>query len=62
MLTPILYALLLVLASVVTAVAGLLLAQRLIPLHIRERHNVTPGIIYWDYPDQDYAGRDLGAL
>ncbi len=40
------YGLLVVLASVVVAVAGLLLTQRLIPLSIRERHNDTTGIIY----------------
>ena len=40
------YGFLIVLASVVVAVAGLLLTQRLIPLSIRERHNDTTGIIY----------------
>jgi hypothetical protein len=40
------YGLLVVLASVAVAVAGLLLTQRLIPLPVRERHNDTTGIIY----------------
>ncbi len=40
------YGLLVVLASVAAAVAGLLLTQRLIPLSVRERHNDTTGIIY----------------
>ncbi len=40
------YGLLLVLAAVAVAVAGLLLTQRLIPLSVRERHNATTGIIY----------------
>jgi hypothetical protein len=40
------HGLLVVLASVVVAVAGLLLTQRLIPLPLRERHNDTTGIIY----------------
>jgi hypothetical protein len=40
------YGLLVVLASVAVAVAGLLFAQRLLPLPVRERHNDTTGIIY----------------
>lgn len=40
------YGFLMVLASVVVAVAGLVLTQRLIPLSIRERHNATTGTIY----------------
>jgi hypothetical protein len=40
------YGVLIVLASVVVAVAGLMLTQRLIPLSIRERHNATTGTIY----------------
>jgi amino acid transporter len=40
------YGLLVALASVVVAIAGLLLTQRLIPLSLRERHNDTTGIIY----------------
>jgi hypothetical protein len=40
------YGLLVVLASVAVAVAGLLLTQRLIPLSVRERHNATTGTIY----------------
>ena len=40
------YGLLVVLASVAVAVAGLLLTQRLIPLSVRERHNDTTGIVY----------------
>ena len=40
------YGLLVVLASVAVAVAGLLLTQRLIPLPVREQHNDTTGIIY----------------
>ena len=40
------YGLLVVLASVAVAVAGLLLTQRFIPLSVRERHNDTTGIIY----------------
>jgi hypothetical protein len=40
------YGLLVVLASVAVAVAGLLLTQRFIPLPVRERHNDTTGIIY----------------
>ncbi len=40
------YGLLIVLASVAVAVAGLLLTQRLIPLTVRERHNATTGTIY----------------
>ena len=40
------YGLLIVLASVVAAVAGLMLAQRLIPLSLRERNNTATGTIY----------------
>jgi hypothetical protein len=40
------YGLLIVLAAVAVAVAGLMLTQRLIPLPIRERHNSTTGTIY----------------
>ncbi len=40
------YGFLIVLASVVVAVAGLMLTQRLIPLSVRKRHNDTTGIIY----------------
>jgi uncharacterized protein DUF4239 len=40
------YGLLIVLASVAAAVAGLVLTQRLIPLPMRERHNATTGTIY----------------
>src|ERR687893_2263473 len=40
------FGLLIVLASVVAAVAGLMLAQRLIPLSIRERNNTATGTIY----------------
>ena len=40
------YGFLIVLASVLTAVAGLMVARRLIPLHIRERHNTATGNIY----------------
>jgi hypothetical protein len=40
------YVLLVVLASLAVAVAGLLLTQRFIPLPVRERHNDTIGIIY----------------
>lgn len=46
MLITFLYGFLIVLASVVTAVVGLLLAQRLIPLQIRKRHNDTTGLVY----------------
>jgi hypothetical protein len=45
-LTTLFFGFLIVLASVLTAVAGLLLAQRLIPLPIRERHNTATGNIY----------------
>ena len=37
--TAVLYDILIVLASVVAAVAGLVLAQHLIPLHLREQGN-----------------------
>ena len=40
------YGLLIVLASVVAAVTGLMLAQRLIPLSLRERNNTATGTIY----------------
>jgi len=40
------YGFLIVLIAVVAAVAGLLLAQRLLPLPLRERYNATTGIIY----------------
>ncbi len=40
------YGLLIVLASVVAAVAGLMLAQRSIPLALRERNNTATGTIY----------------
>ena len=46
MLIEIFYGLLIVVASVAVAIAGLLLAQRLIPLSVRERHNDTTGTIY----------------
>ena len=46
MLTTSFYGLLIILASVVAAVAGLVLTQRLIPLSVRERHNDTTGTIY----------------
>jgi hypothetical protein len=45
-LTTIFYGLLTILASVATALAGLMLAQRLIPLTIRQTHNATTGTIY----------------
>ncbi len=45
-LTTSFYGFLIALASVVTAVAGLMLAQRLIPLRIRERNNTATGTIY----------------
>jgi hypothetical protein len=41
-----LYGLLIVVASVAVAIAGLRLTQRLIPLHIRERNNTPTGTIY----------------
>jgi Protein of unknown function (DUF4239) len=37
---------LIILASVATAVAGLIVAQRLIPLSLRERNNTATGTIY----------------
>jgi membrane protease YdiL (CAAX protease family) len=40
------YGLLIVLASVVTAVAGLMVVRRLIPLPIRKRNNTATGTIY----------------
>jgi hypothetical protein len=40
------YGFLIVLASAVAAVAGLMLAQRLIPLSLRERNNTATGTIY----------------
>ena len=46
MLIEIFYGLLIVVASVAVAIAGLLLAQRLIPLSVRKRHNDTTGTIY----------------
>jgi hypothetical protein len=45
-LTTSFYGFLIVLASVVTAVAELMLVQRLIPLRIRERNNTSTGTIY----------------
>jgi hypothetical protein len=45
-LTTSFYGFLIVLASVVTAVAGLMVAQRLIPLPLRERNNTATGTIY----------------
>jgi hypothetical protein len=46
MLTTSFYGFLIVLASVLSAVVGLMLTQRLIPLHVRERHNTATGNIY----------------
>ena len=46
MLSTIIYGLLIILASVATAVVGLMVAQRLIPLSVRQRHNATTGTIY----------------
>lgn len=40
------YGFLIVLASVVAAVAGLMLVRRLIPLSLRERNNTATGTIY----------------
>ncbi len=40
------YGFLIVLASVVAAVAGLMLVRRLIPLSLRERNNAATGTIY----------------
>jgi hypothetical protein len=45
-LTTSFYGFLIVLAAVVTAVAGLVLDQRLIPLSLRERNNTATGTIY----------------
>jgi hypothetical protein len=39
--TTVLYGILIVLASVVAAAAGLVLAQHLIPLHLREQSNTA---------------------
>ncbi len=39
--TAVLYGILIVLASVVAAVAGLVLAQHLIPLHLREQSDMA---------------------
>jgi ABC-type multidrug transport system fused ATPase/permease subunit len=44
--TTILYGILIVVVAVVAAVAGLMLAQRLIPLSIREQSNTATGTIY----------------
>ena len=46
MLTTSFYGVLIVLASVVTAIAGLMVVQRLIPLPLRERNNTAIGTIY----------------
>lgn len=46
MLTTLLYGLLIVVASVAAAVAGLRIAQRLVPLSKRERNNTATGSIY----------------
>ncbi len=35
-----------VLASVLAAIAGLILTRRLIPLYVRERHTTATGTIY----------------
>src|ERR671916_2978683 len=40
------YGLLIVVISVLAAVAGLMVTWRLIPLHIRERNNTPTGTIY----------------
>jgi ABC-type multidrug transport system fused ATPase/permease subunit len=45
-LTTLFYGLLTILASVATALAGLMLAQRLIPLTVRQTHNATTATIY----------------
>jgi hypothetical protein len=47
-LTTIFYGLLTILASLAMALAGLILilAQRLIPLSVRQTHNATTGTIY----------------
>jgi len=44
--TTILYGILIVVVAVVATVAGLMLAQRLIPLSIREQSNTATGTIY----------------
>jgi len=44
--TTILYGILVVVVAVVAAVVGLMLAQRLIPLSIREQSNTATGTIY----------------
>ena len=46
MLSTIFYGLLTISASVATALAGLMVAQRLIPLSVRQTHNATTGTIY----------------
>lgn len=46
MLTTSFYGFLVVLVSVVVAIGGLMVAQRLIPLHLRERNNTATGTIY----------------
>ena len=46
MLTTSFYGVLIVLASVVTAIVGLMVVQRLIPLPLRERNNTATGTIY----------------
>ena len=46
MLTTILYGFLIVVATVVAALVGLALSQRLIPLHLREQSNTATGTIY----------------
>ena len=46
MVTTILYGILIVVVAVVAAVAGLMLAQRLIPLPVRKQSNTATGTIY----------------
>ncbi|HET7271884.1 MAG TPA: hypothetical protein VFI90_12440 [Rubrobacter sp.] len=46
MLTTMFYGLLIVVASAVTAVAGLMVVRRLIPFPLRERNNTPTGTIY----------------
>lgn len=46
MLTTFFYGLIVVLASVVAALAGLIMVRRLIPLPVRERNNTPTGTIY----------------
>lgn len=46
MLTTLFYGLLIVVASVVAAVAGLMVVRRLIPFPLRERNNTPTGTIY----------------